>query len=39
MTKNIFEMVILVAYKDMPSLKLQRPISGNHPSAQEVKVV
>ncbi len=37
--KNIFKMVILVAYKDVPSLKLQRPVSGNHPSVQEVKMV
>jgi len=38
-TKNIFKMVILAAYKDVPSLELQRPISGNHLSVQEVKVV
>ena len=39
MTKNIFEMVILAAYEDVPSLKLQRPVSGNGASVQEIEVV
>ncbi len=39
MTKNIFEMVILVAYKDVPSLELQRPISGDCTSVQEIEMV
>ncbi len=38
-TKNIFEMVILVAYKDVPSLKLQRPVSGDCTSVQEIEMV
>jgi len=39
MTKNILEMVILAAYEDVPSLKLQRPVSGNGASVQEIEVV
>src|SRR5882762_4447385 len=39
MTKNIFEMVILAAYKDMPTLELQRSVSSDGASVQEIKVV
>ena len=39
MTKNIFEMVILGAYEDMPTLELQRPVSRDRSSVQEIKVV
>ncbi len=39
MMKDIFKMIILTAYKDMPSLELQRSVSRNGVSIQEIKVV
>ena len=39
MTKDIFEMIILTAYKDMPSFELQRSVSRNGASVQEIEVV
>ncbi len=38
-TKNIFEMVVLMAYKNVSSFKLQRPVSGDRSSVQEIKMV
>ena len=38
-TKDIFKMVVLAAYKDVPTLKLQRPVSRDGVSVQEIKVV
>ncbi len=38
-TKNIFKMVRLSVYKDVPSFKLQIPVSGDCSSVQEVEVV
>ncbi len=37
--KNIFKMVVLAAYEDMPSLELQRPISGDGVSIQKIEMV
>jgi len=37
--KNIFKMVVLAAYEDMPSLELQRPISGDGVSVQKIEMV
>ena len=39
MAKNVLKMIILAAYKDMPTLELQRPVSRNRASIQEIKVV
>src|SRR6266404_3845129 len=39
MMKNILKMIILAAYKNMPSFKLQRSVSGNGASVQEIEVV
>ncbi len=39
MMKDIFKMVVLAAYKDVPSLELQRPISRDGASIQKIKVV
>jgi len=37
--KNIFEMVGLLAYKNVSSFKLQIPISGDCSSVQEIEMV
>ncbi len=39
MMKDIFKMVVLAAYKDMPSFELQRPVSGDRTSVQEIEMV
>ena len=39
MTKDIFKMIVLAVYKDVSTLELQRPVSRNGASVQEIKVV
>ena len=39
MAKNVLKMIILAAYKDMPTLELQRSVSSDGASVQEIKVV
>ena len=39
MTKNIFKMIILGAYKDVPTLELQITVGGDGASVQEVEMV
>src|SRR6266404_2398643 len=39
MAKNILKMIVLASYKNMPSFKLQRSVSGNGASVQEIEVV
>ncbi len=38
-TKNIFKMIVLAAYKNVSSLKLQGPVSGDRLSVQEIEMV
>src|SRR6266404_6148694 len=37
--KDIFKMVVLAAYKDVLSFELQRSVSGNGTSVQEIEMV
>jgi len=39
MMKNILKMIILAAYKDVLTLELQRTVSGDGASIQEIEMV
>ncbi len=39
MTKDIFKMIVLAAYKDVLTFELQRPVSRDGTSVQEIEVV